>query len=242
MFAVGFILFGSTVLLPLYLQTLMGYTATDAGLALSPGGFVVMVMMPIIGIALTKFEARWLILIGLIISSLALYHMTSFNLQIDYRTAASARIFQSMGLAFLFVPINTAAYVGIPKGKNNNASSIINLSRNLGGSFGIALVTTMLARRAQFHQSRLIEHLTPSDPQYQTVLQNMAHTFMTKGASASQAMAEAQAIIYGLVQKQANMLAFLDNFWLLSIFCLFMIPLVFLMKRNRPGPGGAAMH
>jgi len=242
MLLLGFVLLGSTVLIPLYLQTLMGYTATDAGLALSPGGFLIMLMMPFIGLMLSKVEARWLILTGLSITALALFHMTSFNLNVDFRTVVYARMFQAAGLAFLFVPINTVAFSTVSQEKNNKASAIINLSRNIGGSFGISLVTTMLARRAQYHQSVISSHISPYDNQYQSFLKNTGRVFMSHGANAAQAVNQSNDLLGKTILRQATMLAFIDNFWLIGVCVVCVTPFVFFLKANRPGKGVAAAH
>ncbi len=144
MFTLGFVLYGTTVLIPQFLQTVMGYTAQLAGMALSPGGLVVMAMMPIVGILVSRVDPRKLITFGFIALAASMFHMTSLYLGIDFQTAMMYRVFQSIGLAFLFVPINTLCYVGVPQEQNNQISSMINLMRNLGGSFGISFVTTML--------------------------------------------------------------------------------------------------
>src|SRR5262249_15297901 len=145
---------------PLFVQTLLGYTAQLAGLALMPGGFSIMILMPIVGFLLSKYDARWLLLFGLGMLSFSLFHMTNFDLGIDFKTVALARVLQAAGLAFLFVPINTAAYSALPREKNNAASGLMNLARNVGGSVGISFVTTMLDRRTQFHLARLMTNLT----------------------------------------------------------------------------------
>src|SRR5689334_8114500 len=160
MFMLGFALLGSTLLLPLLMQTLLGYTAERSGMALSPGGFAIMLLMPLVGFLLSRYDARWLMVFGLSVLSASLFHMTNFNLQIDFATAAWARVFQAVGMAFLFVPINTAAYAYLPREKNNAASGLMNLARNIGGSVGISFVTTMLERRTQFHQNMLSSHLS----------------------------------------------------------------------------------
>src|SRR5207244_1709536 len=147
-------LLGSTLLLPLFLQTLMGYTAELSGMALSPGGFAIMIFMPIVGWLLSKYDARYLLLFGLSMLSFSLFHMTNFDLNIDFKTAVYARILQAVGLAFLFVPINTAAYAFLPREKNNAASGLMNLARNIGGSVGISFVTTLLDRRTQKNVSQ----------------------------------------------------------------------------------------
>lgn len=234
MFILGFVLYGSTMALPLFLQTLLGYTAMQSGLALSPGGLAIMVMMPVVGFLLTKFEARWLVIFGLVISSLGLFQMTHFDLDIDFKHAVIARIVQSLGLAFMFVPINTMAFYFIAKQNTSYATGLINLARNIGGSTGIALSTTLTARREQFHQERLVEHLTPLSSSYQSALEGAKHMFMSRGADAVHAAAQAQQMIYGMVQRQAMLLSFLEDFRLLAFTFLAVIPLMFLMKRIRP--------
>jgi MFS transporter, DHA2 family, multidrug resistance protein len=161
--------------------------------------------------------------------------MTRFNLAIDYRTAVIARVVQSMGLAFLFVPINTAAYAYLPKDKNNAASGLINLARNIGGSFGISVVTTMLDRRTQFHQARMVAHLTPGTPQLQATHDGIMRTLIAHGSQSTYASKQAYGLLTGMMQQQAAMLAYIDNFWFLAFAVLGMIPFVFLMKRSKPG-------
>ena len=241
MFMVGFALLSSTVLIPQFLQTLLGYTAQEAGLVLMPGGFAILLSMPLVGFLLTRFEPRRLLLFGLPMLSFALFHMTRFDTTVDFRTVATARIFQAMGLAFLFVPINTAAYGVIPKGKNNAASGLINLARNIGGSVGISFVTTMLARRAQLHQTNLVEHVNAGSWRLQTMLERATHLFVSRGSSAYQASHQAYGLVSNLIDQQATMLAYIDNFWLLGLAVLLMIPLVFLMKKVQPG-GTIAAH
>jgi len=242
MFMLGATLYGSTVLLPLLLQTLMGYTAMQSGMVISPGGFAVVILMPFIGFLLSRYEARWLIVVGILLCASGLFHMSHFNLQIDFRTALIARTIQASGLAFLFVPINTAAFYFIRREKTNNAAGFINLARNIGGSTGIAFVATLLARRAQFHQNVLVAHLTPYDETYRVMLQNATQMLQAKGASAPVAAQQAQGLAYGMLQRQANMLAFNDGFWLMAIAFLCLIPLVLLLKRTRPGKGPVAAH
>ena len=241
MFMLGFALLGSTVLLPLFMQTLLGYTAEQSGLALLPGGFSLMLLMPLVGFMLSRFDPRKMMTYGLVVLSFSLFHMTNFTLGVDFRTVVFARMIQTMGLAFLFVPINTAAYAFLPKEKNNAASGLMNLARNIGGSVGISIVTTMLDRRQQFHLNRMASHLSPSSPQVQTMLQGMAQALMTRGYSAAEAMQKAYALLQANVTRQASMLAYIDNFWLLGVAILVMVPLVFLMKRPRPG-GAIAVH
>ncbi len=158
MFALGAVLFGTTVLIPEYLQTVMGYTAENAGMVLSPGGITVMICMPIVGQLVSRVDARLLIGFGFVVLTIALIHMSSIYPGIDFQTAVLYRIYQSVGLAFLFVPINTISFVNIPPSQGNQVSAMINLFRNLGGSVGISALSTLLARRAQVHQTYLAAH------------------------------------------------------------------------------------
>jgi DHA2 family multidrug resistance protein len=241
MFMVGFALMSSTVLLPLFMQTILGYTAEQAGLALMPGGFAIIIVMPLVGFMLSKFDARKLLVFGLAAVGLSLIHMTSFDATIDFRTAATDRVFQALGLAFLFVPINTTAYAFLPKEKNNAASGLINLARNIGGSIGISVVTTMLARRAQVHQTNLSANVHAGSAKMQAMLSGMQHMLMSRGSSAWEAARQAQGMVAGRIDQQATVLAYIDCFWLLGIAALTMIPFVFLMKRVKPG-GPIAVH
>jgi len=242
MFVLGFVLYGSTALLPIFLQTLLGYTALLSGLVLSPGGIVVVIMLPIVGKLLTRFEARWLVICGVVIVAASLFHMATFNLDIDFRTAMMARIYQSAGMAFLFVPINVMAFYFIPKEKFNNATGIINLARNIGGSFGIANVVTLLARRTQFHQGMLVSHMTPFDSAYRAMVNGAAGILHVAGSSYPDAQAQAYGMAYGLLQRHAAMLAFVDDFWLMGLTFLSLIPLMFLMKKSRPHGAPMSAH
>ena len=234
MFVLGFVLYGSTALLPIFLQTLLGYTALLSGLVLSPGGIVVVIMLPIVGQLLTRFDARWLVICGVLIVASSLFHMARFTLDIDFHAAMMARIYQSAGMAFLFVPINVMAFYFIPKEKFNNATGIINLARNVGGSFGIANVVTLLARRSQFHQGVLASHMTPFDSAYQAMVNGAARIMYGAGASFTDAQAQANGMAYGLLQRHATMLAFVDDFWAMGLMFLSLIPLMFMMKKSRP--------
>ncbi|MGA2611299.1 MAG: DHA2 family efflux MFS transporter permease subunit [Terriglobia bacterium] len=237
MFILGLVLYGSTALLPIFLQTLLGYTALLSGLVLSPGGILVIFLLPVVGKLLTRIESRWLVVCGLSMLALSLFHMAHFNLQVDFRTAMVARVYQSAGMAFLFVPINVMAFYFVPKEKINNATGIINLARNIGGSVGIAGVVTMLARRAQFHQAVLVSHMTPLDSAYQALLSGAKQMLVAQGSDPVQAAHQAQGLAYGLLMRQASMLAFLDDFWLMAVATLGMIPFMFLMKKVRPHKG-----
>jgi DHA2 family multidrug resistance protein len=242
MFVLGFTLYGATILLPIYVQQLMGYTSQLAGMVLSPGGLVMMVMMPIVGMLNSKVQSRWMIAIGFTISAAGFYYMTSINPHISYFTAMSYRMWQSAGLAFLFVSISATAYAGMPQGMNNQISSISNLMRNVGGSVGIALLTTLVVRRSQFHQNRLSVHATPYDIPFRRATAALTHMFSARGFSAADAGHQAIGRLYGAVQMQAAALAYVDAAWVMAVACACMLPLVFLLKRNDPGQASAAVH
>jgi DHA2 family multidrug resistance protein len=243
MFMLGLALFGGTVLLPQLVQTLMGYTAEQAGEVLSPGAIVIILLLPFIGMVVSKIDARKLIAFGWTVAALAMFYMVSkMNLGMSFREVILLRIYQMTGVAFLFVPIQTMCYVGIPPGKNNNVSGMTNLARNIGGSVGISLVTTLLARRGQFHQDRLAAHTSTYDPAFQSAVAGLTQTFKSAGYDAAHAMQMAYDRVYGAMQAQASMLAYLDTIWIFAIAAALMAPLAFLMKRPTKGAGPAALH
>ena len=204
MFMLGFALLGSTLLLPLLSQTLLGYTAEQAGLALMPGGFTIILLLPLVGFLLSRYTPRWLLLLGLLILSYSLFHMTSFDLQIDFRTVANARMIQAAGMAFLFVPINTAAYAFLPREKNNAASGLMNLARNIGGSVGISVVTTMLDRRTQLHLNNLAGRLNAGNAAFQSMIQGASRALVAHGASAAGGTQQAYALVQGTVARRSD--------------------------------------
>jgi len=233
----GFVLYASTALMPMFLQSLLGYTAMLSGLVLSPGGIVVVVCLPMVGILVRKVQARWLVIFGVVVSSVGLFLMSKFTLGIDYRTAVWSRSVQSLGMAFLFVPISAAAFAYIPKERTNYATGLFNLARNIGGSSGIATATTLLARRAQFHQAVLVSHLTPYDGRYREALAGTTAMLQGKGSSAVDAGVQAHSLIYGGMLRQAGMLAFSDAFWVMGVLFLLVIPLMMLMRKTGPVRG-----
>jgi len=242
MFVLGGVLYGSTVLLPQFLQTLMGYTAERAGQVLSPGGFTTMLAMPLVGFLVSRVPAKYLIAFGFTGLSLALFHMSGINLSIDMQTATLYRVFQAASLAFLFVPINIVAYLGIPPQQNNQVSGLMNLARNIGGSVGIAFLTTMLARRSQVHQTYLVDHLSASNPLLQDRL--AALQSLASGASgAAQAAQEAYGRLYQAVLQQAALLSYVDIIRDFAVITAVLVPVILLvLKRNRPGQAPAGAH
>jgi len=239
-FLFGFALFGSTVLIPQMLQTLYGYTATDAGLVLGPGAFVIVALAPVIVRILPKVGIKPLIFVGYVIFGIAMWQYASIDLGTDYKHVALLRALQGLGIAPVFVPVSQLAYSYLPKHKNNKASSLTNLFRNQGASVGIAFVTTLLARRTQYHQSVLVAHATPLQQRYQETLNTLSRYFVTHGFAAPDAALHAKAQLARLIQQQAAFLGFLDCFWLLGCACMIGAPLVFFTRKFRSGgPGGA---
>lgn len=232
MMTLGATLFGSTVLLPQFLQVMMHYTAQQSGMALSAGGFVIIMLMPFVGTMVSRVDPRRMVMFGFAALAAALVYMAhTLNLQIDFRTAASLRIYQSIGMAFLFVPINTLVYVGIPPQKNNAVSGIVNLSRNMGGDIGIAFVTTMLYRRAVFHQNRIGTNVTEANPEAMSRLHGLTDRLLALGTDPVLAAKQAMAALNYAVFQQAQLLAFIDALWMLGVVAMFMVPLVLVMKR-----------
>ncbi len=234
MFILGFALYGTTILLPLYMQQLMGYTSQLAGMALSPGGFAIALMMPLVGALISRIQARYLIAFGFMITGCSFLYMSNINPHVDFRTVMDYRVAQSIGLAFLFVPITTIAYLGMAPSKNNQVSSIISLARNVGGSVGIAMVTTFVARRSQFHQDRLATHITGYDHVVRNAGQGLSGYLMQHGYSAADATHQAYGRIYGQVQLQSMSLAYVDVIWIFALASLCMVPLVWVLKKNDP--------
>jgi DHA2 family multidrug resistance protein len=240
-FFFGFVLYGSIMLLPLYLQTLMGYDATLAGWALAFGGVGSLMILPIVGRLTQIIDGRWLIGAGLLINALAVYMMSHYNTQIDFFTAWFPRFIQGFGLGTTFVSLTTLTMSRISQEKMGNATGIFNLMRNLGGSFGIATATTLLARRSQLHQSRLVEHLTPLNLPFQAWQHRIGEVL--PGLSPNWHWWQSPQPLTGLyleVQRQAQMLSFCDDYWFFTIVFLALLPLVFLMRRapeSAAGPG-----
>ena len=239
-FLFGFALFGSTVLIPQMLQSLYGYTATDAGLVLGPGAFVIVALAPLVVRIFPKIGIKPMIFAGYVIFAVAMWQYASIDLGTDYKHVALFRAVQGLGIAPLFVPVSQLAYSYLPKNKNNKASSITNLFRNHGGSVGIAFVTTLLARRTQYHQSVLVAHATPFQQRYQQTLERFSGYFLTHGFTAPDAAVHAKAQLARIIQQQAALLGFLDCFWTLGCACLIGAPLIFLARKVRTvGPGAA---
>ncbi|MGA7079142.1 MAG: DHA2 family efflux MFS transporter permease subunit [Terriglobales bacterium] len=240
MFTFGVMLFSSLVLMPQFLQTLLGYTSELAGIALSAGGLLVLFEMPLMGQLTTKFQARRLIGFGWLSLSIAMYYSTRrIDLQISFSAATWLRVAQVVGIGFLFVPITLAAYVGIAPEKNNAVAGIINFMRNMGSSVGTSLVTTIIARRSQFHQARLVQDIRVDNPNFVNSANGLAQHLANAGVGKHEAQITAYAHIYQTVQNQAATLAYVDTFMVLCVGAAIMFGLAFLLKKNDPGGGGA---
>ncbi|MCK1722358.1 DHA2 family efflux MFS transporter permease subunit [Bradyrhizobium sp. 141] len=230
MLGTGAVLISTTQLLPQLLQTELNYTAMLAGLALSPGGVATLVLMPVVGRLISIVQPKYLIMFGAAIVAFSMWHLTGLTGDITYGYAALSRIFLALGLPFLFLPVTTASYDGIPPDKTNQASALINVARNIGGSMGVALAQTVLAQRQQFHQSRLTEHTAPSDLGYQQTIDAMTRYFQSQGSNASDAASQALAWVGRTLQQQVDLLAYIDVFWTLAIIAVLMIPTAAVLR------------
>ena len=231
-FCLGTALYSSLVLLPLFLQNLLGYSALQSGLAMSPGGLGTLICMPLVGYMVGRRDARYMVIFGLSMLAISMFMMSHYNLNISMWEAIYPRIVMGIGLAFLFVPLATVTFSFIPREQTGNATGTFNLMRNLGGSFGIAMVTTLLARRAQFHQARLVEHVSPYDPQYVEMARAGIGKLVAAGQPHLAAQREVLGLAYGQVIRQATAMAFIDCFWILGVAMIVVIPLVFIMRRQ----------
>ena len=225
--------FAAIVMLPLYLQKLMGYTAVWAGLVLGPGGLATLLVMPLAGNLMKKgIKPQMLLALGILISAYSLFLMSRFNLEADFNAVVWPRVVQAVGMALFFVPLAAATYVNIRNEDMGNATGIFNLLRNLGGSIGVAFATTILSQRSQFHQTSLVGHLTPFNPAFQIRMQQLLHRSGQGGALTTQSKS-LLAFIYSQVLRQASMLGFNDTFWILGMLSMLLIPLPFFMRSRR---------
>lgn len=239
MFMMGVMLFSTLVLIPEFLQTVLGYTAELAGLVLSASGFILLAMMPIVGRLTSKVQARFLIATGWLCLAVGLFYSSyKLDLFISFKFAMWLRCAQVVGIGFLFVPITAAGYIGVPAEKGNSVSGMVNFMRNIGSSIGTSIVTTMIARRSQYHQQILVGHLTPDAPALRGALGGLSRHIVHGGLGRMDARNQAIARIYGLVNQQAHTLSFMDTFWVLGVLCAIMFVLAFFLKKNDPGAGG----
>jgi len=242
MFVLGIVLFSSTVLLPQLLQTLMGYTAETAGMVLSGAAILLLFLMPVVGRLSARFQARYLLAFGWITLAMAMYLTCKrIDLLISFRAAALLRVWQYLPIGFLFVPLTMAAYVGLPESKSNAAAGLINFMRNIGQSVGTSAVTTLLARRGQYHQSVLAEYT--GSPRFNATVAGLTNRLTHVGLSPYSAHQQALARMYNLVITQAQALSYVEIYWLLAATSAVMFLLCFLLAKNEPGKGGnVAVH
>jgi DHA2 family multidrug resistance protein len=228
-------------------QQVLGYTAEQAGLALTLGGIITLFSMPMAGILSSHVQPRVMMGVAFAVEAVAMWNMTHFDTTVTFGDIAIARMWQGAPIPFLFVPLISAAYVGLPGEKTNRASAMISVGRNIGGSVGISLVQALLARRQQFHQARLVAGLHQLNPVYAHGVHSLTQALTARGAPPAAASRMAIGTLYQMVQRQANMMAFIDVFWALAVFIVVVLPIVFLLKRtplerghsHRPQPAGS---
>jgi MFS transporter, DHA2 family, multidrug resistance protein len=238
MIILGIVLYGTIALLPLFLQTLMGYPAVESGMAVSPRGFGAIVSMLIVGRLINRIRGRYLVMFGFSVLAYSIYQFSKINLEISISSIVWPNIISGFAMGFIFVPLTTMALGTLSNEQMGNASGVFNLMRNTGGSVGIAMVTTFLARGAQTHQAALVSHLTPYDPAFQERIKQMGGAVGGSTVAAQQAYAG----IYGILVRQATVLSYIDVFRMLSFLCLLCIPAALLFERVKKGAGTASMH
>lgn len=243
---VGIVLYGSTALLPLFLQTLLGYPAVQSGMTVSPRGFGSIVSMIIVGRLIGKVDGRFLIMFGFAVLAYSTYMLTGINLEVASRNVTWPLIISGFAMGFIFVPLTTMTMGTLRNEQMGNAAGIYNLMRNTGGSIGIAAMTTFLARGAQTHQAAMVSHLTPYDPAFQQRLHGLTGVFAPgSGGSVgpgSMAVKQAYGAIYGTLVRQSMLMSYIDNFRLMAFLCILCIPAALLFKRVRGGKGPVAAH
>ncbi|HEX4172223.1 MAG TPA: DHA2 family efflux MFS transporter permease subunit [Acetobacteraceae bacterium] len=242
MLATGAILMGTTQFLPQLVQEDFGYTATWAGMVLSPGGIIMMMMMFVVGRLSTKVQPKYLIVAGAIFIALSMYELTNTYADLGFWFFARTRMVLGIGLPLIFLPIMAASYDGVPSEKTDQASALMNAARNTGGSIGISIVSNVLAHREQFHQSRLVEHAIPSSVQYQDTLQQVTNYFVAQGSSLIQAHQQAIDWIGQQVQAQASFFGYVDAFWVLMLISLVAVPLALALRKVKLGGPTPALH
>jgi MFS transporter, DHA2 family, multidrug resistance protein len=242
MTTLGFVLYGSLVLLPILLQTLLGYPSLQAGIAMAPRGLGSFLGMPMIGLLIGRIDARKMVAAGLFVGGLTLLWLGQLNLSAGYWDFFWPQFVQGFALSMLFVPLTTISMDPIPRERMGNATSLFNLMRNIGGSVGIAITGTMLARQQQVHYETLGTNVDPYNPAAQAMLERLRGGFLSSGSDPVTASHQALAAVAGLVHRQAAIVSFVEIFRLLGIMFLILIPLVFLMKRPAGRGGPAAAH
>ncbi|HUZ05795.1 MAG TPA: MFS transporter, partial [Acidobacteriaceae bacterium] len=233
MVLIGAALYSTTVLIPQYLQELMGYSAEQAGMALSVGGVVLILLFPIVGFLGQKIDPRLMITVGFAVLTLGILRITHLSLNISFWDASSWRVIMVLGMPLLFVPISVMSYVGIPQVKNNEVSGLTALARNLGGSIGISFITTLLTRRSQMHQTYLAAHVNAASLPYRGLNAGITASLQKRGYSAPDARVHAAAQVYHMLQQQARSLAYIDTARILVLLTACLIPIGYLMQKPK---------
>jgi DHA2 family multidrug resistance protein len=238
-FVLGTVMFGTTVVIPQFLQVLLGYPAETAGKAMAGGGLAMLVMMPIAGQLVGRVDPRAMMAAGFLSTAAALYFMTThINLQMDFATAAMLRTYQAIGMPFIFLPSNTLAYMGIPREKGNQIASMSSFIRNVGGSIGIAVISSSLTRQTAKHQSYLVAHATPGNGTFDQMASSMSQMFANRGGA--QPVRQAYGRISGLIAGQATTLAYVDIVSVLALVVMCLVPFVLIMRRPKRATSPAA--
>ena len=233
-FTLGMVLYGTTVMIPQFLQVLLGYPALVAGEALAGGGFVMICILPFVGTLVSHVDPRKLMAFGFVSISAAMYYMsTLFSLTMDFRAAFVMRALQMFGLAFIFVPQNVLAYVGVPREKNNQISSMNSFMRNVGGSIGIALISTSIDRFSQRRRAFMVGHATPGTPQYDSLVGGLSQTFQNQGSGSVDATHKAYGLVSILIDRQATTTAYVEVISLLAIIIVCLVPFLLIMRRPK---------
>jgi DHA2 family multidrug resistance protein len=241
MTVVGFVLYGSTVLLPLLMQELLGYTATHAGVTNLPRGMASFLFMPLIGYLTGKVDSRKLLAAGFVATAFAMYRISLFSLGVASWNFWLPLTIQGAGLGLIFVPLTTVTNDPVPRERMGNATSIFNLMRNIGASIGISMVETMQVRKAQMHLNILGKYINPANPRARQIIDGLRGLFMSQGKDAATATRQAYGAVWGMVQQQAAMLAYNDVFRFLALMFVVMLPLIFLMRKAKKG-GAVVAH
>jgi len=242
MTSLGFVLYGSLVLIPIFLQTLLGYPSLQAGWAMLPRGLGSFIAMPFVGLIMSKVEPRKLLIIGFLVCAYSLYDLSNVNLNAGYWDVFWPQFIQGISMGFIFVPLTTATHDPIPKEQMGNATSLFNVLRNIGGSVGIAGATTMVARHTQTEINILGKYVNPYNPAAQQMIAGMKQMFMGKGSDAATATQQAYGAIWGMVQQQASMVSFVQAFRVLGFIFVVVVPLIFLMRRPKHSGASVALH
>ena len=236
MFMVGAASFSTTVLMPQFLQSLMGYSAQSAGMVLSAAAVILLIELPLVGRLTGRIQARYLMAFGWALLTVAMFFSTHrIDLQISFASATWLRIAQYVPIGFIFIPATMVAYLGLPQEKSNAVAGLVNFVRNMGSSVGTSAVTTILARRAQLHQAMLASHTSLSDPAFRDSAASLADRLRQGGVD--QPQMQAYGRLYESMQNQASTLSYIDAFWMLGIAAGVMFLLSFMLKKNNPrGP------